>query len=421
MAQTRIAELATVISNQTAFVDQYLQAHGISSPSFDAEYNEMTTPPKEITASKNAILEATEELNSLIAGPVGYLTSLNTTIVPVFHAIYRWNLASSFPIDGEASFGDIAAKVGVPENDIKRIIRMAKTHRIFREPRDGIVAHTSVSKVIATVPLLNSWLGLITDEIFPAFTRMVDAIERWPNSQEPNETGYNLFTNQFDSYFGGMKNDTHREKRFADVMTFFHAGGKWERAGLIEFYDWNSATEGVVVELGGSQGAMCVDLARHFPKMKCISQDLPDVVADVEVPKDLTDRVEILAHDFFTPQPVRDADVYLFRWIFHDWSDKYSVLILQNLIPALKHGARIVIGEVCLPGPKGNVSHVLERRMRGSDFTMKSCLNGSERSAKEWEQLFASSDSRFKFKGVATVPGSRYSVIEATWEGDSPA
>jgi hypothetical protein len=84
MAQTRIAELATIISTQTTFVDQYLQSHGISSPSFDAEYNEMTTPPKEITASKNAILEATEELNSLIAGPVGYLTSLNVSLSPFY-------------------------------------------------------------------------------------------------------------------------------------------------------------------------------------------------------------------------------------------------------------------------------------------------------------------------------------------------
>jgi tRNA G46 methylase TrmB len=66
-------------------------------------------------------------------------------------------------------------------------------------------------------------------------------------------------------------------------MAFFHAGGKFERSGLIESYDWESMREGVVVELGGSQGAMCIDLARHYPHMKCIIQDLPDVVAGIEV------------------------------------------------------------------------------------------------------------------------------------------
>lgn len=53
--------------------------------------------------------------------------------------------------------------------------------------------------------------------------------------------------------------------------------------------------------------------------------------------------------DFFTPQTIR-ADVYYFKSIFHNWADKYSVEILQNLIPALRKGARIVIHERILPG-----------------------------------------------------------------------
>lgn len=53
--------------------------------------------------------------------------------------------------------------------------------------------------------------------------------------------------------------------------------------------------------------------------------------------------------DFFTQQPVT-ADVYYFRSIFHNWADKYCIRILQNLVPALKPGARIVIHERILPG-----------------------------------------------------------------------
>ncbi|KAF5871753.1 putative o- protein [Botrytis fragariae] len=129
MAQTRIAELASIISTQTTIFDEYLQSHGIASPSFDVNYSETPQIPKEISASKNIIFEATEELNSLIGGPVGVLTSMNITILPTLHAIYRWKLASSFPLHGEASFSEVADTVGVPEADIRRIIRMAKSHR----------------------------------------------------------------------------------------------------------------------------------------------------------------------------------------------------------------------------------------------------------------------------------------------------
>jgi len=52
--------------------------------------------------------------------------------------------------------------------------------------------------------------------------------------------------------------------------------------------------------------------------------------------------------DFFTEQP-SVADVYYFRWIFHNWSDKYCIQILRNLIPSLRPGARIVIHERVLP------------------------------------------------------------------------
>ena len=287
---------------------------------------------------------------------------IQITFLPTIHAVYRFKLASSFPIDGEASFAAIASAVKVPEPDIERIIRLAVSHRVFREPRKGIVAHTAISKAIATTPLLQSWLGLITEEVWPASTRIVDAIQQWPNSEEPNHTGYNLATNQFETYFDGMKKEPDRAKRFADCMVFTHAGS-FERAGLIAHYDWECMNEGLVVELGGSQGSMCFDLARHYPKMRCISQDLPDVVAGVEVPEDLKGRVEVLAHDFFTEQPVKNADAYLFRWIFHDWSDKYSIQILRNLIPALKHRSKIVIGEMCLPEP-GSVSSFIDRQMR---------------------------------------------------------
>lgn len=39
----------------------------------------------------------------------------------------------------------------------------------------------------------------------------------------------------------------------------------------------------------------------------------------------------------------------------HNWADKYAVKILQNLVPALRPGARVVIHELVLQSPE-NVS-----------------------------------------------------------------
>lgn len=94
-------------------------------------------------------------------------------------------------------------------------------------------------------------------------------------------------------------------------------------------------------------------------------QDLPDVVADAEktLPPSLEDRVTFMEHDFFKEQPVQGADVYYFRWILHDWSDKYAIRILRYLIPALKVGARIVLSEYIMAEPS-EVSLYQERFLR---------------------------------------------------------
>lgn len=94
-------------------------------------------------------------------------------------------------------------------------------------------------------------------------------------------------------------------------------------------------------------------------------QDLPQPIQEgrVNLPSELADRVEFMEHDFFTEQPVKGADVYFFRWIFHNWSDKYSIKILKNLVLTLKKGARVVVNEFCLPEP-GTVHLEVERTLR---------------------------------------------------------
>jgi len=70
-----------------------------------------------------------------------------------------------------------------------------------------------------------------------------------------------------------------------------------------------------------------------------------------------------MAYDFLTEQPVSGAAVYFFRWIFHNWSDKYCIQILRNHIPALKPGAKIIINDNVLPRP-GVMSKWQEDRLR---------------------------------------------------------
>lgn len=139
----------------------------------------------------------------------------------------------------------------------------------------------------------------------------------------------------------------------------------FEPIHLVNAYPWATMGTKVFVDIGGSHGRMSIALAQNVPSIECIVQELPEVVTEGEskIPSELRGRVKFMAHDFFTEQPLKGADVYFFRWIFHDWSDKYCINILQNLIPALKHGARVIISDRTVP-PPGTVSLHEEYQIR---------------------------------------------------------
>jgi len=73
-------------------------------------------------------------------------------------------------------------------------------------------------------------------------------------------------------------------------------------------------------------------------------------------------RIDFMAHDFFTEQPVT-SDVYLLRYILHNWLDEYAVKILQQPVPVLKPGARVLINNHLLPEPN-TASLTTEKEVR---------------------------------------------------------
>ena len=197
-------------------------------------------------------------------------------------------------------------------------------------------------------------------------------------------------------------------------------------------YEWACLGDGLVVDIGGGHGSIVFSLAASFPRLRFIVQELENVVRSgaAATPAELKDRVEFMPHDFFTQQTV-SADVYLLRWVFHNWSDKYSIRILKALVPTLKPGSRILVQDGCLPEP-GAIPLWIEQDLRqvkfrvaespelltsyrAMDLTMATFCNAYERDADEWKALFAKADSRFNLVGITQPPGSALSLLEVEW------
>lgn len=82
---SRIAELAALISNNTAIVGEYFEAHGLPQPSYDINGpTEIAIPPSDeaVGAAHIAVLSATAELHNLMLGPKAMLMGHNVRFYP---------------------------------------------------------------------------------------------------------------------------------------------------------------------------------------------------------------------------------------------------------------------------------------------------------------------------------------------------
>jgi hypothetical protein len=240
------------------------------------------------------------------------------------------------------------------------------TNHIFYEPTPGFVAHTSSSRLLVENAQLTAWVGFFSEDLLGPITQTVNAMDTWPGSQEPRETGFQVANNTSDNFFEYFAKNPERLKRYGTAMAANAASEGYHVKHVIENYPWEELGEATVVDLGGSQGHISIAIAEQNPLLKFVVQELPSMrppnVIGTLVPPGLESRVILTTHDFFTPQPV-GADLYYFRWIFHNWSDVYAIKILQNLVPALRPGAKVLINDGVLPEP-GTVGGMEEKSIR---------------------------------------------------------
>ncbi|KAF7532284.1 hypothetical protein G7054_g8114 [Neopestalotiopsis clavispora] len=399
----RIVELSSIIARDTAVINDFLIAAKAPTPSLDEGALQSIPIPddaKDIKAARTAVLEACAELKALLTGPKELLRFQWTDFVSV-KAILRFNLDKSFPLKESTTFEAMAEFSGLTVRNVRRLVRHGIiNHYFFQENTPGVITHSALTAILASDDVMRNSLRVELDEFWPAGVKMADAMEKWPNSEESNQTGFSLANNSNKGMFDIFADNPERAARFG----LYFSKPDSSADGLLENYPWDSLK--TMVDVGGSHGSVAIAVAENFPHMKCFVQDLPDTVAEgaTRLPATLKDRVEFMAYDFFTPQTV-SADVYYFKSIFHNWADKYCIKILQNMIPALKKGAKIVIHERILPGLE-SLETVDARRAINLDIGMQQLLNAHQREMHEWRDLFAAADARYHYLGARQPQGA---------------
>lgn len=124
--------------------------------------------------------------------------------------------------------------------------------------------------------------------------------------------------------------------------------------------DNNPSAPPLLVDVGGGRGHDLLAFRERFPEPmapgQLVLEDLPGVLDEARAGQGSGSELEArgiaaVPYDFFAEeQPVKNARVYYFKYVLHDWSDEKAAVIFRNLRPAMKPGfSRVLIEEYILP------------------------------------------------------------------------
>ena len=175
---------------------------------------------------------------------------------------------------------------------------------------------------------------------------------------------------------------------------------------MVAAYDFSKAR--TLVDVGGSHGHMLAAILRANPKLKGVLFDMPQVLnqarnAPYVGTREIAGRIELAGGDFFQSVPA-GADMYIMKYIIHDWTDDLCVKLLENCRRAMAPNGRVLVVDTVIP--PGNDPHWGKLL----DLNMLVGPGGRERTRSEFAQLFARAGLKLK-RVIPTA--SPLSIVEA--------
>nr|WPM83325.1 ProsF [Phaeosphaeria sp.] len=305
----------------------------------------------------------------------------------------------------------LASFTGANEILLARIMRGLTSIGAVDEASTEVYAPNKVTRAFATVKG-QSGIDLFHNVIhagwmtFPKFLKETG----YQNPTDPNAMPFNKQFNG-EAYFDWLGKQPELLHSFHQFMTTQRVGHpQWLdfyplEQELIPGFDTSDPNAAFLVDVGGSVGHEIKAVKKRYPNVpgRLIVEDLKATIERVN----LDSGMEAIAHDFFTPQPIKGARAYYFRSVLHDWDDDRCRIILGHIRDAMKPGySKILINEFNIP-LKGACTFATH-----SDFMVMSVNAAVERTERQWYALIESAG--LKIDKIWTLEPDAESLLEVT-------
>ena len=281
----------------------------------------------------------------------------------------------------------LAERCGAHGSSLYRMLRALESTGVFKETAPGIFANTPASDCLRRHAPGSQWAWI-------RLTLSGDGMVRggWGglmHSIRTGEPGFEKIHGQTGWEY--MQQNPQQGTIFNEAMRALAAA---ITPAVTSAYDWGRFP--IIADIGGGVGSQLIDILDANSNSRGVLFDQPQAVA--EAPQH--DRMDAVGGDFFEGVP--PADVYILRWILHDWDDEKSLAILNAIRQSAKPDCVVAIVESVIP-------ETAEFDMgKWMDLNMLVMAGGKERTAAEFRDLL--DRAGFDLDEIVTTP-SPLSII----------
>lgn len=278
--------------------------------------------------------------------------------------------------------GEVAEELGLDAEVTVRVLRAAAASRLAHVEGDGRVRLSRMGAPLRRdhPQSIAAWASYFAAaENAYSYTQLVGLIRE---GAEPS--GHRRAFG--DSVWDHFEKHPEEGARFGEAMRQMTA---IDVAALARGYPW--PRRGVICDVAGGIGTLLAAILTRRKRARGVLVDASSVLAEAGpylTERGVGDRVECVPGDLFGELRAQ-ADVYVIKWILHDWSDEACVRLLQNLRATMPPGAKLVsIDQHLTPSFASPVTALSDLHM------LVACEGGRERNPAQVHALMAEAGLR---------------------------
>lgn len=230
-------------------------------------------------------------------------------------------------------------------------------------------AETSQFLVRGKLSYIGGMLEMVNERLYPFWGSLTEGLRTGLPQNELKTGG----AGTFEVLYGNPQ----RLRLFLGAMTGLSIGAS---RAIAEKFEWNKYH--TVVDVGGAQGGLLVQLGLAHPHLRGTNFDLPvvgPIFEEYAASHGLGDRLKFQAGDFFN-DPLPSADVITMGHILHDWNLDEKRMLLDKAYRALPEGGALIVFEALIDDERRQNTfgllmslNMLIETPGGFDYTGENC------------------------------------------------